>query len=863
MLLLRSLILSGPAASAAPTTASTPLSPHARQALEAFGLRDMAEPPEAPAVARDAAAARRLRAHILVLHARHQMLRTQWAAARQTLEEAAQLLPTSYWVRLALAEVDSRTLNEKRAQQALDRLISEYPDRIHAYELKARLLEAAGRVDEALRIYSAAFDRWPACDTLADHLAKTAFGRGDLERAISVCTRRLEREPRHFFSLWMMGYIHAVKARAEHNTALNRDAAGYYERALESRPSATQLYPLLAEVYIGLNQSDKARATLQRGLVADPTDREIRQAFERLVSPQQKPEEILQAYKELAGAYPTAIDIQELYAAQLIARQDFLQARDQYRRLLELQPKNVKTLLTLGGLEMQLGRPDEAQRLFEQAIELAPEAETYESVGRVFFLAGRYEDAAGLFEKVLAASPKQAAIYLIMAQTYQEMKQPEKAVEILTRGLAAVEQPKSRKLMLIRLSNLYEDRRDYAEATANLRKAYELERTDMPVFFSLLTLLLTADDPDGVRALIAEGRDAFQNDKNRFQEALAALLMEFHFYTDAIPEWRALLASRAADPPAEQWTVFVQLAIAHQRLRQTVESERLFGEATQRLGGDSVEFQRFAALYYAIRYEHAKAHDVLVRQLDLMPVPQETEATGERFAVYEEMVFNLGRQRKYNEIPPVLNRAERELGLLDPKEMKLLRAHGYIQMKRLDDAVSILTRLLEDEPDDPQLHYELGAAFNEARRIDDAEKELRQALALIEKLPLTDKDPELRATVLNHLGYMFVEENRNLEEAAQLLQEALKIQPRAGFIVDSVGWLEYKKGNTGEAVKLLERAVHCSNEDPTLYDHLGDAYAKGGQNNKALECWRQALTLDPSLAEVKSKIDTLTSASNR
>ena len=125
---------------------------------------------------------------------------------------------------------------------------------------------------------------------------------------------------------------------------------------------------------------------------------------------------------------------------------------------------------------------------------------------------------------------------------------------------------------------------------------------------------------------------------------------------------------------------------------------------------------------------------------------------------------------------------------------------------------------------------------------------------LLPKVPGDPEDRELRAAALNHIGYMFAEAGTRLDEARQLLTDALDLQPRAGFIVDSMGWLEFQQGHNDRALDLLKKAFDYSNEDPTVSDHLGDAYARAGDAKKALEFWRHALQLDPSLDQVKEKV---------
>ena len=92
----------------------------------------------------------------------------------------------------------------------------------------------------------------------------------------------------------------------------------------------------------------------------------------------------------------------------------------------------------------------------------------------------------------------------------------------------------------------------------------------------------------------------------------------------------------------------------------------------------------------------------------------------------------------------------------------------------------------------------------------------------------------------------------------RLIEKAVQLKPDDGYIVDSLGWAHYKRGDFKEAVRYLERAVEIKPEDPTLNDHLGDAFWKVGREREARFQWNQALSLAPEpddVEKIKAKID--------
>jgi tetratricopeptide (TPR) repeat protein len=106
------------------------------------------------------------------------------------------------------------------------------------------------------------------------------------------------------------------------------------------------------------------------------------------------------------------------------------------------------------------------------------------------------------------------------------------------------------------------------------------------------------------------------------------------------------------------------------------------------------------------------------------------------------------------------------------------------------------------------------------------------------------------------MGYLYVEENKNLEVAEAMIKKALEIEPDNGAYVDSLGWLYFKQGRLEDSIKELERASLLL-EDPVIYEHLGEAYLKIGNIEKAKVNWQKLLKLEPHQDKVKQKLENL------
>lgn len=182
------------------------------------------------------------------------------------------------------------------------------------------------------------------------------------------------------------------------------------------------------------------------------------------------------------------------------------------------------------------------------------------------------------------------------------------------------------------------------------------------------------------------------------------------------------------------------------------------------------------------------------------------------------------------------------------RALQLQLANLYSSQDQYDEAEAVLDDILSADAaagrEDWQAVFMRGAARERLNKWDDAEADLSRALEL---------SPD-NATVLNYLGYSWIDRGIRLEEGFDLIRRAVELEPRSGHIIDSLGWAHYKLGQYEEAVDYLERAVELLPGDPVLNDHLGDAYWQVGRRKEAGFQWRRALKLDPS-AEERAKIE--------
>jgi tetratricopeptide (TPR) repeat protein len=171
--------------------------------------------------------------------------------------------------------------------------------------------------------------------------------------------------------------------------------------------------------------------------------------------------------------------------------------------------------------------------------------------------------------------------------------------------------------------------------------------------------------------------------------------------------------------------------------------------------------------------------------------------------------------------------------------------------KEFGECADIYSKALANipTPEKPNwvIFYFRGICYERSKQWPLAEADLKKALELFPDQPL----------VLNYLGYSWIDQGVKLDEGMNMIRRAVEQRPDDGYIVDSLGWANFRIGNYDEAVKDLERAVELKPEDPTINDHLGDAYWRVGRVLEARFQWTHARDLKPEpddLPKIEAKL---------
>ncbi|WP_310734492.1 tetratricopeptide repeat protein [Azohydromonas caseinilytica] len=168
------------------------------------------------------------------------------------------------------------------------------------------------------------------------------------------------------------------------------------------------------------------------------------------------------------------------------------------------------------------------------------------------------------------------------------------------------------------------------------------------------------------------------------------------------------------------------------------------------------------------------------------------------------------------------------------------------ELKRWPETYKLLARANERFSADSDLLYEQAMAAEKLDRLDEMEKLLRQVIAL--------KPDHQHA--YNALGYSLAERGQRLNEARELIVKALEMAPGDPFIIDSLGWVEFRLGRNEEALRLLQQA-YAARPDIEIAAHLGEVLWTLGRRDEARRVWREARGRDGANELLRSTLARL------
>ncbi len=433
----------------------------------------------------------------------------------------------------------------------------------------------------------------------------------------------------------------------------------------------------------------------------------------------------------------------------------------------------------------------------------------------------RLADVGALLASELAATPlrDRAGIIAAIPRGFMRVTDKKQAARVVEQALADhLNRRETGAAAWVAIGRMRAMAGDTAGALDAARSAVEFEAGDEDA--ALLALELMAPGQPLAEPLV---RSVLQrNPTPEVRMAYARVLLDAQRPADALLQLEQLTKERPAYAPA--WLTLGLLQLQENRLEPAAISLGRFLEITPKPTSDAHQrAQTEAFLGLSQIAEKRKDFAMAEKWLERIENPDDRIIITVRRA---QLLARQGRMEQARELIqawPAGTPADMRTRLM--AEVQLLRENG-----KLVEAYELLGAAIQRKPEDHELLYDQALVAEKMGNYEAMERLLRVLIAA---------KPDYHHAY-NALGYSFADRNIRLGEARKLINKALESAPEDPMIRDSLGWLEFRSGNTAEALKILQSA-YKARPDADIAAHLGEVLWVSGQREQALSVWKEGL----------------------
>ena len=611
--------------------------------------------------------------------------------------------------------------------------------------------------------------------------------------------------PGNAYYHYMMAHFYEHRAAMYGRADDANRAIQEYKLAMSADPGSKFLEDHLADLYFHTGNIKKAIEAAQKQVKKDPKD--------------------IDGHKLLARIYIDSLSNSREDAKT--AQQMLGLATSEYETLVKLQPNSAPNRLMLGRLYAAGQQMTKAEAEFQAARKINPYSES---------------------------------TLLNLARFYSDSGHPDKAIAILSGVPPGNQTPR----MEYALGMMLQKQKKTKEAIAAFQRALQLAPGNLHIEQELAKNLFADHQYDKALSLYKDVAAA--NSKNVTAWLRISDIQRHNGqFQDS---YDSLMKAKAIHPNSVE--ILYNEGLLNDALGHMDKAEASFKklvEISDRPISDFSKDEKTDRFLFLDRLAHVYREQNKVE--DAIAVYQKMAGLGGKYAeqAYQSQVDTYSSAHEYGKARQVAEQAVKSLP--DSRSMKIMLAGAMADTGDAAKAIALDKSLLTGKPDkDRQVYLALAQMYTRLGHWRDASKVLNKA----EKISKTDNDriyvyfmrgnlferqsrfgaaeAEARkvlalepdnSVALNYLGYLLANHGKNLPEALQMIQKAVKLDPMNYAYLDSLGWVYFKMGNYTEAEENLRQACDRDSTDPTVHDHLGQLYEKTGRLKLAAEQWELSL----------------------
>lgn len=506
-------------------------------------------------------------------------------------------------------------------------------------------------------------------------------------------------------------------------------------------------------------------------------------------------------------------------------------AIESFKSVLLYDQGSATVRLRLASEYVKLGKVTEAIEQAELALQIDPKkVEAYTLLGGLYSAIKTYDKAIKSYEKALEFDPENSDVPMYLGAVYAERKMYQKALGYFEK-MSKMEDYPNPHLPAYYTGRVYVELKKYTQAEAAFKKAIKHKPDFSDAALSLAALFMRS----GQREKAVSVYRQFQIENGpvgRISEVLAQIYLEDEEYDLALEQLVNL--EELSDEPLNVKVRIALVLIEQKKYKEAI--VKLTETLDAAPDSDKVRF------YLAAVYEELQDFDKAISHFLKVPADSSFYADAVIHAAF--MTKKMGQTDAA--IAIVAKGIENKK---DSPQMYALQASLMDDIKDYKGAATLLEGALAVFPESVQLTFYLGTVYDKLK--------LREKVVSFMK-KVIELDPK-HVQALNYLAYLYAETATNLAEAESLARMAASLDPKDGFILDTLGWVLYKQGKVNEAIPVLEAAHKVQPQESIIAEHLGDAYIKHQLVEKAKTMYQKAAELEQEPEKQKNLREKITS----
>lgn len=723
-----------------------------------------------------------------------------YAKASVEFRNAMQIDAKDPQARIMAAETAQKLGQLRGAYGLLKSVVDDHPDNMEARTALGRLLVTAGDPKQGLEIIQPALALKPDEASLLVIRAAGKAALKDLAGARLDADRALALDPKNEDVIALRAGLYREAGDLAAAIKLVSDAAA-------AQPNVAGFHQVLISLYQLANQPGLVEEQLRLLVKLKPEEFSYRAQLAAFLSRAKKPDEAQKVLDETVRALPKNDEAKLLRVDFLVQQRSHEAGEQALRQYIAAEPDNYKLQLALGALLQTLGETDKAVSVYADLVKSAgTDANGLVARNRLAGIAvqqQREADAQRYVAEVLKASPGDNDALFLRGRLSQANGNLEGAIADFRAVLR--DQPQSVAANRL-LAQALTFQGNMALAEGPLRTALAAAPGDSSVRVALAQLLFGLQHPDQGLAVLQEGLQGQPSDYTLNEALVKAYLSQKNSAAAA----RVAAAFREARPnDAAPYLLSANIARADKRLD---EAQAMLEKA---LEVQPHAYEVLSELVH-LQVQRGQGAQAMSRLQGLM-------AAEPKDALVPNLLGEVYLQQKN------FKAAQQVLGVAIANQPKWWMPQRNLALSRvgvndLPGAIEAYQNGLKLAPTEGTMLTELAIIYQGAGRIEDARK-------LYESWVARDPKSQLAANNLAMLLVSHYTDQASLDRAQALTAGFANADN--GSLLDTAGWVQFKRGQYSQALPVLQRAAALMPQSHEVYYHLGMTELRSGQADRA------------------------------